>query len=380
MKWWKRLGLHGRIFLPLAGLVLITLLSGAVMIWYTYRIESLQQLAGQYQDLHQQIVASTWNRSQAEAKRLRVTALSAMTGALVLGALLAFVLVAQILRPLRDLAVEADPAGKLGHPAAGRDEVADLRHRVRGLISDVDSTHTELARSRERLLQSEKMALLGKLAAEVAHSIRNPMTSIKMRLFSLERTLELSPTQREDLVVVAEEMRHLDNIVRNFLEFSRPPKLKMQPVNVSELVEGALKLLHNRFELLGLTVEHHPQFLPALEADPELLKEVLVNLLVNACDAIGQAGRLTVTEEEAVAERMGRAVVVQISDTGPGIPEALKEKVFEPFFSTKEDGTGLGLSIAQRIVEEHGGRLELRSREGQGATFIVTLPVREGSG
>ena len=491
MKWWKRLGLRGRIFVPLAGLVLITLLGGAVMIWYTYRIESLfasvwqtnvaqleaaeeletallsqrglvsyyaldhdpkwlqeleenrqafqsrfektralartpteqelldrigkeydqytrsknrvielyqagetragtalhqevrGQLAGilqlseQYKDLHQKIIIQTWNRSRAEATRLRLTALSAMTAALSLGALLAFVLAAQILRPLRSLAKEADRGG---HPVTAGDEMAELRHRVRGLIYDVDYTHTELERSRERLLQSEKMALLGKLAAEVAHSIRNPMTSIKMRLFSLERTLELSPTQREDFAVVAEQMRHLDNIVRNFLEFSRPPKLKMQKVDVSELVDGALKLLQNRFELLGLQIVHHPQFLPGIEADPELLKEVLVNLLVNACDAMGQAGRLTVTEEEAVAERMGRAVVVQVSDTGPGIPEALQQKVFEPFFSTKEDGTGLGLSIAQRIVEEHGGRLELRSREGQGATFIVTLPVREGSG
>jgi signal transduction histidine kinase len=101
---------------------------------------------------------------------------------------------------------------------------------------------------------------------------------------------------------------------------------------------------------------------------------------VNACDAMGQGGRLTITEAEAVAEQMGRVVVVQVSDTGPGVPDALQGKVFEPFFSTKEDGTGLGLSIAQRIVEEHGGRLELRSREGEGAAFIVTLPVREGSG
>ena len=491
MDWWKRLGLRGRIFLPLAGLVLITLLGGAVMIWYTYRIEALfssvlrtnvaglqaaeeletalanqkgfvsyyaldhdpkwlqqldtyrgayqaqfqhtrdlaqteaergildqieqkydayarskdrvigllkagdaktaaarheevrnqfaqvLQLAEQYKALEQEVIAEVWRQSQAEAIRLRAIALTAVTGALSLGAVLAFVLLAQILRPLRSLAVEAEQSG---HAEAGRDEVAALRHRVRGLIYDVDYTHTELARSRERLLQSEKMALLGKLAAEVAHSIRNPMTSIKMRLFSLERTLELSPTQREDLAVVAAEMRHLDNIVRNFLEFSRPPKLKMQKVNVSELVDSALKLLQNRFELLGLEIVHQPQFLPQIEADPELLKEVLVNLLVNACEAMGQGGRLTVTEAEAAVERLGRAVQVRISDTGPGVLATLQDKVFEPFFSTKEDGTGLGLSIAQRIVEEHGGRLELISREGQGATFVITLPCSAGEG
>ena len=139
-------------------------------------------------------------------------------------------------------------------------------------------------------------------------------------------------------------------------------------------------MLQNRFELSDLQVEHHSQFLPLIEADPELLKEVLVNLLVNACEAMGPGGRLTVTEEEATAELIGRAVQVQVSDTGPGIAEALRDKVFEPFFSTKEDGTGLGLSIAQRIVDEHGGRLELRSPEGQGATFVITLPCPAGEG
>jgi len=493
MKRWTRPSLRARILLPLAGLVMITLGGGAVMIWWTYRIEGLfasvletnvsrlrtaaeletalmrqkgfvsyyfldgdptwlkqleesrqafkrellkaresspsepeQNVLGQiesdyeqytrekdrvialyqagdreagsllhqevraqfsrilelcdrYKDLQYQMINRTWKESHQQAQRLRVIAGTAMTGAVILGAFLAFMLVTEILRPIRNLTVEADRAGA-GASSVSGNEVAALKKRVRGLIYDVEDTHTELRRSRERLLQSEKMALVGKLAAEVAHTIRNPMTSIKMRLFSLERTLELSPTQREDFKVVAEEMRHLDNIVRNFLEFSRPPKLKMQPINVSEVVDAAMQLLQSRFELLGLQVERNRHYLPNVLADPELLREVLVNLLVNACDAMGQGGRLQVTETEAVAERIGRAVVIAILDTGPGIPEALLDKVFEPFFSTKPDGTGLGLAIAQRVVEEHGGRLDLRSREGEGATFIITLPVPEESG
>jgi signal transduction histidine kinase len=102
-----------------------------------------------------------------------------------------------------------------------------------------------------------------------------------------------------------------------------------------------------------------------------------VNLIVNACDAMGEGGRILITEEDGLAERVGRAVLVQIADTGPGVPESVRDKIFQPFFTTKEEGTGLGLSIAARIVEEHGGRLSVRSEEKLGATFVITLPIKE---
>ncbi|UCG12610.1 MAG: histidine kinase, partial [Deltaproteobacteria bacterium] len=117
--------------------------------------------------------------------------------------------------------------------------------------------------------------------------------------------------------------------------------------------------------------------LPQIEADPEQLKEALINLLVNACEAVGEGGSIVIREEEGVAEPLGQVVVIRVSDNGPGIPESLQDKLFQPFFSTKEEGTGLGLSIAFRIVEEHGGWLSLKSREGGGATFVITLPSKE---
>jgi len=331
----------------------------------------------QYKDINRNRIDATLKLSQERARRLRVFALTATSIAAGLGALLAFVLMTQILGPIRRLALEADRAG--GMIKAGN-EVAFLKSRVRGLIEDAGATHDALERSREMLLQSEKMALVGKLAAEVAHSIRNPMTSIKMRLFSLERTLDLTQAQREDFEVVSKEMRQLDNVIRNFLEFSRPPKLKKQKINLSEVVDDTLQLLKSQLDLHNVIVERNSwPFLPEIEADPELLKEVLVNLIVNACDAMGRGGKLTITEEEANAEQPGKAVQVRISDTGPGISQNIMEKVWEPFFSTKEDGTGLGLSIAMRIVDEHGGRIEAQSKEGEGATFILTLPAPGGA-
>ncbi|UCD57926.1 MAG: histidine kinase, partial [Candidatus Hydrogenedentota bacterium] len=332
------------------------------------------KLCEEYNDIHKRDLNLALARSRAQAARLRVIAAMGMSAVVAMAVLLLFVLVTQILDPIRRLAIEADRADA---SVRSGDEVAALKQGVRGLIQDVGQTQRELERSRDRLLQAEKMAMVGKLAAEVAHSIRNPMTSIKMRLFSLERALELSDTQREDLEVISEEMRHLDNVVRNFLEFSRPPKLKVQKIRVSDVVDMALQLLEKRLERHGVEVERERRRLPSIEADPELLKEVLINLVVNACEAMDEGGRLIITEEDAVAEHMGRAVMIRLSDTGPGVPESIRDKIMEPFFSTKEEGTGLGLAIAARIVEEHGGRLELRSEEGKGTTFTVTLPVGE---
>jgi signal transduction histidine kinase len=119
------------------------------------------------------------------------------------------------------------------------------------------------------------------------------------------------------------------------------------------------------------------ELLPPVDADPDQLKEVLVNLIINACEAMAKGGTITIEELAAFKPGDRREVVVRISDSGPGIPAGLHDKVFEPFFTTKEEGTGLGLSIAKRIINEHEGRLEIADTHGGGTTFIMTLPVKE---
>ncbi|MBW1803067.1 MAG: histidine kinase [Deltaproteobacteria bacterium] len=333
------------------------------------------ELCGQFKDLHTQKIKDVRDASRDQARKLRIIACTAMLLAILLGIMLAFVLINHILGPIRKMAMEADR--KSESDKAG-DEVKALGRSVHGLIEDIDQTHSELQKSRETLLQAEKMALVGKLAAGMAHSIRNPLTSVKMRVFSLNRTLYLSASQKEDFEVISEEIRHIDNTVQNFLEFSRPPKLKMQKISPSEVVDLTLQLLRHRLESYDVEIKlnrTHP--LPEVQADPEQLKEVLVNIIVNSCEAMEGSGFIEIHEEETVAEPMGRVAVIRLEDNGPGIPESLMDKVFQPFFSTKEEGTGLGLSIASRIVEEHGGSLDLISREGDGTTFVITMPVKE---
>ncbi len=177
-----------------------------------------------YKNIHTERIREAREKSRWEAKKLRMIAGFATIANFCLGLLLAFVLVNHILGPVRKLLLEADRKESL-YP--GGDEIKALSRSVRGLIQDVDHTHSELEKSREHLLQAEKMAMVGQLAAGMAHSVRNPFTSVKMRLFSLSRFLDLSDSQKEDFEVISEEIRHIDNIIQNFLEFSRPPKLKM---------------------------------------------------------------------------------------------------------------------------------------------------------
>ncbi len=339
-----------------------------------HQFSAIRGLCEEYNELQRKSILEGQAIILNRVRSINVLAFLAMGGAVILGLALSYTLMSRVLGPLRRMALPPGGA-ESGEPIL--DEVKALSHRVHSLMQDVDQTYSELQQSREHLLQAEKLASVGKLAAGVAHSIRNPLTSVKMRLFSMERTLELTPTQREDIEVISEEIRHIDTIVRSFLEYSRPPKLKLQPVSPSDVVDSTIQLLRHRIESYGAEVEiYRRRRLPEVDGDPEQLKEVLVNLIVNACDAMTDGGKITIREEEGHTEPMGRVAVIRVSDTGPGVPEAIKEKIFQPFFSTKEEGTGLGLSIAERIIQEHKGCLNLRSSEGKGAAFIITLPCR----
>ncbi|MGO9578574.1 MAG: ATP-binding protein [Desulfobaccales bacterium] len=330
-------------------------------------------LCQRYKVAHEYAISRERTESRARARFINAFALVAVPAAAVLGVLLAYILIKQILGPIRQLALSAAPATP---GAQVPDEVKALSSRMHSLIEDVDQAQTELTRSQEHLLQSGKWAMVGKLAAGVAHSIRNPLTSVNMRLFSLKRSLAMSQSQQEDFEVISEEIRHIDTIVRNFLEFSRPPKLKMQQISPSAVVDMALVLLRYRLESYGVEVKLiRKDRLPEIWADPDQLKEVLVNLVLNACEVVVNGGVITIREEEKGEAPLGPAAVIRVSDNGPGIPESVRDKVFQPFFSTKEEGTGLGLSIASRIIEEHGGRLELESKAKKGATFVITLPL-----
>ncbi len=332
-------------------------------------------LCEEYRKMHLARINQVRANAKSQAETIRMIAGASVFVVFVIGAFLAFFIMNHILGPVRRLLKKIDKkSGQLSE-----DEIISLSMGVHGLIQDVNHTRAELEKSREHLLQSEKLAMVGKLAAGMAHSIRNPFTSVKMRLFSLGRSLKLTETEKEDFDVISEEIRHIDAIVQNFLEFSRPPKLVMQEISPSVVVDMAIQLLEHRLKSYNMSVDIvREQMPPTIEADPEQLKEVLVNIVVNACESMDKGEGMIIVHEETISGGSSKSkAIIRISDNGPGIPDALKDKIFQPFFTTKEEGTGLGLSIAARIIQEHGGEIDIDGGAAEGAAFIISLPVKE---
>ena len=276
----------------------------------------------------------------------------------------------EVLRPLEQIRmiIQQEEQGTAG--------LGQVVATMRELRDTVDRTQAELDKSNKNLRHVEKLAMVGKLAAGVAHSVRNPLTSVKLRLFSLERSLTLAPRQQEDFGVIADAIRHVDGIVSNFLEFSRRPSLKLERVSPSTVVDATLQLLENRLAVFPVSLSRHRKSpLPEVSADPEQLREALLNILLNACEAMDYSGNLRIEELFSSTGDGTLFACIRVQDSGPGIPEDLLPDIFTPFFSTKEQGTGLGLPIAKSILEEHGGDIQVVSSAFTGTIFTLLLPV-----
>ena len=229
-----------------------------------------------------------------------------------------------------------------------------------------------------RILQSEKLAAVGQLAAGVMHEINNPLATINVCVAAMDGRIPpdeaAAPALREYLDIIEKEVLRCTSIVNGLLDFSRPKGKTMAAVNVNAIVEEALFLLkhHPRFRQIELRTELAPT-LPVTQGNAEQLVQVMMALLLNALDAMEAGGRLTVR----TAHARGNEVAIEVEDTGHGIPRTDQSKIFEPFYTTKPPGrgTGLGLSICYGIVEQHRGRIEVESQLGRGAVFRVHLPV-----
>ncbi|AEJ60845.1 signal transduction histidine kinase, nitrogen specific, NtrB [Spirochaeta thermophila DSM 6578] len=227
-----------------------------------------------------------------------------------------------------------------------------------------------------RLKRMESLASLTTLAASVAHEIKNPLGAISIHLQLIERLLSqkgcLSTEEVSPYVgVIKEEIERLNRIVVDFLFAVRPINLEREELSVRELVEETLSLVGPELAQAGVRVDIRiPEDIPSLSLDRRYIKQALLNLIKNAVQAMPEGGVLTVWAQL----RDGR-LALSFSDTGVGIPEHLKEKIFEPYFTTKETGSGLGLTLVYKIVQEHGGEIEVQSAEGKGTTFTLLFPI-----
>jgi len=299
--------------------------------------------------------------------------------ALVAGLLASWLIARDLARPLTELrhAMAVVGAGDLEHTIAhaivprSSDEIGDLARAFARMTE-------QLRQSRAQLVQSEKLASIGQMAAAVAHGLRNPLASLRAAA-QLARHRVDAPAAREQLDAIVEQVDRLDLRIAHLLQFSRPAPFHPLRESVRALVDGALagfsELLRQRKVELAV---HAPVALPEIQVDPMRLEQALTELVSNALDAMPEGGRLDVaTRTEPGASGLG-GVVVEVTDTGRGVAPEILPNLCEPFFTTRPEGTGLGLAIAKRYVEEAGGRLDIASTVGRGTTVRIWLPIASG--
>ena len=316
-------------------------------------------------------------RSIVEAKRRVLWA--TVFVALVAGLVASWLISRDLARPLTELrhAMAVVGAGDLEHTIAqaivsrSSDEIGDLARAFARMTE-------QLRQSRAQLVQSEKLASIGQMAAAVAHGLRNPLASLRAAA-QLARHRVDAPAAREQLDAIVEQVDRLDLRIAHLLQFSRPAPFRPLRERVQALVDGALagfaELLRQRRIELAV---HAPAALPDVQVDPMRLEQALTELVSNALDAMPEGGRLDVATRVEPGAGGAGGVVVAVTDSGPGIAPEILPNLCEPFFTTRPEGTGLGLAIAKRYVEEAGGRLDITSTVGRGTTVRIWLPSASG--
>src|SRR5436190_13386593 len=295
--------------------------------------------------------------------------------ALVAGLVASWLIARGVARPLSELqrAMAVVGAGDLDHEIQprSRDEIGDLARAFARMTEQLRQSHAQL-------VQSEKLASIGQMAAAVAHGLRNPLASLRAAAQLAQHRVD-APAAREQLGAIVEQVDRLDLRIAHLLSFSRPASFRPLRESVRALVEGALsgfsELLRQRRVELAM---NHAATLPEIRVDPMRLEQALTEIVSNALDAMPDGGRLEIATRPEGAGVGANGVVIEISDSGGGIPSEILPTVCEPFFTTRPEGTGLGLAIAKRYVEEAGGRLEIASAVGRGTAVRVWLPVASG--
>ncbi len=248
------------------------------------------------------------------------------------------------------------------------------RLRERFVREEVERQVQASLSSERRALEGEHARSLERLSASIAHEIRNPITAAK----SLVQQMEEDPTARENVEyarVALAELERVERSVSLLLRFARDEELRPAELRLADVIDSALETFRDRLARSGIALERRLDCEGNLRGDAEKLRRVAINLLTNAVEALEQAG----TPEPRIAVELGEnlagsEVWLRVSDNGPGIDPEVRARLFSPFHTSKESGTGLGLALCQKVVLDHGGSIEVESRPGAGAAFLVTLP------
>jgi signal transduction histidine kinase len=310
-------------------------------------------------------------------QHIRAIAYGVASGGILLAIVFSLWITARVSRPIEQLARAAEEVAGGNWDARvverGHDEVSVLAHSFNHMTE-------QLASQRERLVQSERVAAWRELARRLAHELKNPLFPLQLTVENLVRARELSEAEfdevfRESTATLGMEIANLKTIIGRFSDFSKMPKPEFEPIDAKDLLARVRTLYastgHQEDTRIRFVTETSDGPIP-LMADPELLHRALSNLVLNAMDAMPDGGTLTVS-----AHPRGNKVEIRVADTGQGLTREECERLFTPYYTTKQHGTGLGLAIVQSVVADHAGTIAVESRTGGGATFIITLPGAE---
>jgi signal transduction histidine kinase len=324
-------------------------------------------------------IAQSDRENQAIVSTIKWSMLLIGVGGTLSGLLLGYEVARRLRHSIYQLSVRIrDAAGRLNREVGSvtlqkEGDLPQMEVELQHLLEEISRTVDQLQQREHEVLRAEQLAAVGQLAAGVAHELRNPLTSIKMLV---QTGLEGRPPQGlsvEDLAVLESEIRRMEQYIQTFLDFARPPRSERRDSDLSAVVRRAAALVEGRARRQRVEIEQAlPDEAVRLHIDPEEIQQVLVNLLLNALDALPRGGRVRV---EVAVHPSG--VEVRVSDNGPGIPAQVRDRLFEPFVTSKENGVGLGLSICKRLVEAHGGVIRGANLPGGGAVLSLTLPVEE---
>jgi nitrogen fixation/metabolism regulation signal transduction histidine kinase len=311
----------------------------------------------------------------AAQQQIRATAYGIASGGILLAIVFSLWIAARVSRPIEQLARAsqsvADGNWDVRVPERGRDELAVLARTFNHMTA-------ELAGQRERLVQSERVAAWRELARRLAHELKNPLFPLQLTVENLTRARLLPESEFDEIFqestrTLGMEIANLKKIIGRFSDFSKMPKPELERIDAADLIDRVRSLYSSGSgNNIKLRVDIACEPMP-LDGDPELLHRALSNLVLNAMDAMPDGGTVTISARPA-----GNAIEIRISDTGQGLTPEECDRLFTPYYTTKQHGTGLGLAIVQSVVADHAGTIAVDSRAGGGATFTITLP-RAGS-
>jgi len=355
--------------------------------WYITAYEPIEDIFGERVGM---LYVGVLEAKYVDIRRKAISVFILITVAgMALAVGLGYVLADKIMRPVHRLITASQQVseGSLT-PDIGpvsKDEIGVLQNTFKDMVVFLEQRdERRRAESENRLLQSEKQASIGRLAAGVAHEINNPLTGVLTYSHMLLRRKDIGDDIRSDLETIAQSTERVRKIVKGLLDFSRQTKLDREPTEVNRLVRSTIALMENQALVKGIGIKFNPgENLPMLTLDRGQFQSVLLNMIINALDATEPGGDITISTgiSLSTSDVGKKGVEVVIADTGCGIPSENLDKLFDPFFTTKGvgQGTGLGLAVSLGIVQRHGGTIRVQSEVGRGSAFTIWLPVEEQS-